>query len=892
MTSWWKSRRARANELDLEMRAHLDMATQDRIARGETPADAARNARADFGDATTVREVTSDMWSGELVHQLSQDVRYAVRGLTRAPGFAVVAVLTLALGIGANTAIFSVVNGVLLRPLPFPRPEQLVVVWSKFAKLKLDQFPVDAGEFIELRARTRAFADVGAYTSGAVNVGADDAPQRVTSGTASPSLFSTLGIPPLRGHTFTEQEAAPGGPLVVVLSQELWESAFAGRPVVGKEILVEGAKRTVIGIMPRGFDVNDEGVRIWLPLRLDAANPAQYRGGHYLAMIARLKDGVSLGAARSDLETMLAQWATIDGGSQSTTPDAPGFVHTPNQTTHRLRFDDLQANMVGGIGRALWVLQAAVVFVLIIACANLANLLLMRAESRHRELAVRAALGAGRGRLIRQFLSESLVLSLVGATAGVVLARIGLKVLVLAGSAGLPRRASIAIDARVLGFTLALAVLSGLIFGLAPLMHLSANNVGLALRDGGTRTTSTGARNRVRRSLVVGEVALAVTLVIGAGLLLRSFWNLMRVDAGFDRTNLTTFSIALPPRVYKDSTRRVAFYDNLMRQLSATPGVTSVAAMTGLPPQRNIDANSVTYEGYTPPADAPPTNAEYYQTVTANYFVTMRIPIVSGRGFGRGDDAKSPPSVVINETLARQYYPNQNPIGRRLQQTGSNTFFTIIGVAKDVKQGGVDAKIGTEVYFLYEQTPSTAFGYTPTAMNVVVRSTLDKSALSPVVRRVVSTLDAALPIVGYRSMDAVISDSVARPRFLAQLLGIFATTALLLSAIGTYGVLAFAVMERRREIGIRMALGATEQGVLAMVLRQGMTLAVTGLVIGLLGAAALTRLTTTLLYGVTPLDPATFASVGVFMLLVAAAAAVIPARRATRVDPLTALRSD
>jgi putative ABC transport system permease protein len=892
MSNWWKSRRARNRDLELEMRAHLEMATHDRIARGETPDDAARNARRDFGDATTVREVTSDMWSGEWMHQLTQDVRYAVRGLARAPGFALVSVLTLALGIGANTAIFSVVNGVLLRPLAYRRPEQLVVVTSQFAKLNLDQFPVDAGEYIEFRARTRAFQDVGAYTAGAVNVGTDDAAQRVVSGTASPSLFSTLGVPALRGHTFTEQEAAPGGPLVVVVSQELWESAFGGRPIVGTEILVDGAKRTVTGVMPRGFDIRDEGIRIWFPLRLDAANPAQYRGGHYLAMIGRLKDGVSLGAARSDLETMLAQWVVIDGGTDGAKPSAPGFVHAPNKTTHRLRFDDLQADMVGGIGRALWVLQAAVVFVLIIACANLANLLLMRAESRHRELAVRAALGAGRGRLIRQFLSESLVLSLVGATAGVVLARVGLKVLVLAGSAGLPRTTSIAIDGRVLAFTLVLAVLSGLIFGMAPLMHLSASNVGLALRDGGSRSTTTGARNRVRRGLVVGEVALAVTLVIGAGLLLRSFWNLMRVDAGFDRSNLTSFSIALPPRVYTDSTRRVAFYDNLTRQLTATPGVTSVAAMTGLPPQRNIDANDVTYEGYTAPADAPPTNAEFYQIVTANYFTTMRIPIVSGRGFGRGDDAKSQPVAIINETLARQYYPNQNPIGRRLQQTGSATFFTIVGVAKDVKQGGVAAKIGTELYFLYEQTPSTAFGYAPTAMNVVVRSTLDKSALSPAIHRVVSALDAGLPVVGYRSMDEVISDSVARPRFLAQLLGVFATVALLLSAIGTYGVLAFAVMERRREIGIRMALGATANGVLAMVLRQGLTLAAAGLVIGLLGAAALTRLTTTLLFGVTPLDPPTFVAVGAFMLLVAAAAAVIPARRATRVDPLTALRSD
>jgi len=890
--TWWKSRRARNRELEREMRSHLDMAIHDRIAQGESPDDAERNARRDFGNALTVREVTSDMWSGEWMHQLSQDVRYAMRGLRRSPGFTLVAVLTLALGIGANTAIFSVVNGVLLRPLPFRRPEQLVMVTSQFSRSKLDQFPVDAGEFIELRARTRAFQNVGAYTTGAVNVGADEAPQRVTSGTVTPSLFATLGVPPLRGHTFTDQEAAPNGPLVVLLSQELWETAFAARPIVGTEILVDGAKRTVVGIMPRGFDVHDEGVRIWFPVRLDYANPAQYRGGHYLAMIGRLKDGVSLGAARSDLETMLAQWATIDGGSQSTTPGAPGFVHTPNTTTHRLRFDDLQTDMVGGIGRALWVLQASVVFVLIIACANLANLLLMRAESRHRELAVRAALGAGRGRLIRQFLSESLVLSLVGATAGVVLARVGLKMLVVAGSAGLPRTAAIAIDARVLGFTLALALLSGLIFGMAPLMHLSTNNVGLALRDGGTRSTSAGARNRVRRFLVVGEVALAVTLVIGAGLLLRSFWNLMRVDAGFDRTNLTTFSIALPPRAYKDSTRRVAFYDKLTRQLSAVPGVKSVSAMTGLPPQRNVDANDVTYEGYTAPADAAPPNAEYYQIVTASYFSTMRIPVVSGRGFGPSDDAMSPPVAVVNETLARQYYPNQNPIGRRVQQTGSKTFFTIVGVAKDVKQGGVDSKIGTELYFLYDQTPSTAFGYTPTAMNVVVRSTLDKSALSPVVHRAVSALDAGLPVVGYRSMDEVISDSIARPRFLAQLLGVFATVALVLSAIGTYGVLAFAVMERRREIGIRMALGATENGVLAMVLRQGLTLAATGLVIGLLGAAALTRLTSTLLFGVTPLDPATFVAVGAFMLLVAGAAAIIPARRATRVDPLTALRSD
>jgi putative ABC transport system permease protein len=609
-------------------------------------------------------------------------------------------------------------------------------------------------------------------------------------------------------------------------------------------------------------------------------------------MVGRLKDGVSLPAARAELETMLAQWTSIDGGTQSTTPTAPGFVHVPNQTTHRLRYDDLQGTVIGSIGRALWILQAAVVFVLVIACANLANLLLMRAESRHRELAVRAALGAGRGRLVRQFLAESLVLSLVGAAAGVLLARVGLRALVVAGAAGLPRTSSIEIDGRVLAFTLALAVLSGLIFGMAPLMGLGARNMGLALRDGGSRSTAAGARNRVRRALVVGEVALAVTLVIGAGLLLRSFWNLIRVDAGFDRTNIVTFSISLPPRVYTQNERRVALFDNLVAKLSATPGVKSAAAMSGLPPRRSVDANDVTYEGYTPTADEPPTNAEFFQYVTPGYFGTMHIPIVNGRAFGPGDDARSQPVAIINETLARHYYRNQNPVGRRFQQGGSKTFFTIVGVAKDVKQGGVDSKVGTELYFLYEQAPTTAFNYTPPSLNVVVRSTLSPSTLSPIVRRIVSSLDASLPVVGYRSMDEVISDSVARPRFLAQLLGVFSTVALLLSAIGTYGVLSFAVMERRREIGVRMALGATERGVLAMVLRQGLRLAVTGLVIGLIGAAAVTRLTSALLFGVTPLDPWTFGAVSAFMLLVATAAAVVPATRATRVDPLQALRGD
>jgi putative ABC transport system permease protein len=887
----WRSRRTREADLEREIHSHLQMDIAERVARGESPGDAARNAARDFGNRATVREATSDMWSGEAIHRIVQDARYAIRSLARVPGFTAVGVLTLALGIGANTAIFSVLNGVLLQPLPYPKPDQLIYVTSQFPKLGFDQFPVDAAEFLEFRERAQSFQSVGAYSAGAVNVGADAAPQRVTSAIVSSSLFKALGVPPMRGNVFTEEETLPNAAPVAVLSRELWESAFGGRDIIGQQIDVDGVKRTVVGIMPAGFDVHDQGVRIWLPLTLDPSQRQQYRGGHFLLLVGRLKDGVSLARARGELETLLTQWIAADGGTPGAAFGQPGAIHAPDPKNHRLRYDGLQADMVGSVGRALWILQVAVGFVLLIACANLANLLLMRAESRHKELALRAALGAGRWRLMRQFVAESLVLSLVGAAVGVTLAHFGLRALLTTGAASIPRAAAVGIDARVLGFTLALAIGTGVVFGLAPALHLSANSVGLALRDAGSRTTTVAARSRVRRGLVVAELSLAVMLVIGAGLLLKSFWNLTRVDAGFTRGNLTTFSLSLPRRVYADSLRRVAFFDRVTHELSVVPGVQGAAAMTGLPPQRPVNANDTQFEGYTPQPDGPPNNVDYYQYATPTYFTTMGIPIVSGRGFGAADGPLSLPVMLINETTARLYYPHQNPIGRRIKPGGSKNSFTIIGVAKDVKQGGVDSKTGTEIYIDYEQAPA-ALGFAPASLNVVVRSTLGQAVLAPIIRRIAHAADPSVPVVGLRSMDEVFQDSVARQRFLATLLGVFATVALLLSAIGTYGVLAYAVTERRREVGIRMALGASERGVLLMVLRQGMTLAVVGVIVGVIGAALLTRLATTLLFGVKPADPATFVAVSAFMLAVAAAASLIPARRATRVDPLVALRAD
>ena len=521
----------------------------------------------------------------------------------------------------------------------------------------------------------------------------------------------------------------------------------------------------------------------------------------------------------------------------------------------------------------------------------MANLLLMRAESRHKEIAVRAALGAGRSRLLRQFIAEGLVLSLAGAACGLALAQAGLRVLVTSNVGTIPRSGTVHLDGIVLAFTLLIAVATGVLFGLAPLLHLGSHSVGLALRDGGSRTTATTARNRVRRGLAIAEVALAVMLVVGAGLLIRSFWNLMRVDSGFDRAKLTTFNIVLPAQQYADSTRRVAFFDNLDAKLAAIPGVQTVAAMSGLPPMRQVNANDTEFEGIERTPTSPAQNVDYYQYVTPNYVTTMGIPIVAGRGFTATDVQGAPAVVMVNQTLAKLFYPNSNAIGRRVRPPGATTWFTIVGILKDVKQGGVDAKTGTELYFSYPQLPAY-FGSAPRNMNVVVRSSLATATLAPAIRSAVASLDPALPVVRLRSMDDVFSDSVSRPRFLAQLLGIFASVALALAALGTYGVLAYSVTERRREIGIRMALGADRRGVLNMILGQGLALAGAGLVLGMIGAVGLTRLASTLLFGVSPADPLTFASVAGFILCVALAACIIPARRATRVDPLVALRQD
>ena len=814
---------------------------------------------------------------------LVQDIRYALRNLVKSPGFAAVTVLTLALGIGANTAIFSVVNGVVLRPLPYPEPERLMFITSQFPALGFDQFWISAPEFLEFRDHNQAFENVGGYRAGAANLGTEQ-PSRVNSIVVTHELLDVLGVNPIVGRRFNREDTLPEAEDVGILSYELWQREFgADRGAVGRVVAVNGLPTRIVGIMPPGFDVHDAKVELWLPLTIDTKNPGG-RGGHFLYLVGRAKPGVSIGQARADLETLLTQWATI----------APN-THVPDPKNHRFRIDSLHEDMIGGVRTALWVLQGAVGFVLLIACANLANLLLARSESRHREFAVRTALGASRARLLRQFLTEGVLLAIMGAIVGVGLAYAGLRLLLAANPNSVPRAAQITIDPPVLIFTLVVAVFTGLLFGLSPLLHVRETLLHGALKEGGTRTTAGAARARTRSALVMAEVALAVVLVAGAGLLLRSFWNLMNVDAGFNRARLSTFGLVLPGAQYREPSSRPAFFTRVLDRVGSIPGVNSAAAMSGLPPLRLVNANDTNFEGSTakPPPDGPIPNVDYYQTVTARYVETMGIPVVEGRAFTE-TDASGPPVMLVNEALAKRFYPGSSPVGRRIKPGGPNRpWFLVVGILKDVKQGGLDQAVGTELYFLYEQLGRLATGtadFVPNNMNVVVRSDLELEALAPSLRQVVREADPALPMVKLRTMRDVFGDSVARPRFIAQLLGTFAGLALLLAAIGTYGILSYTVSERHHEIGIRMALGASRSSVLGLILRQGAKLTGIGLVAGIVGALLLSRVLGTLLFNVRPTDPATMAAVTVFIAAIALIACYVPARRATRVDPIVVLR--
>ena len=839
---------------------------------------------------------------------LRQDIRLAARGLLRAPAFAAVTILTLALGIGANTAIFSIVNGVILRPLGYPKPEQLMYLTTQFPAFRFDRFWVSPPEYFEFRELNQSFAAVGAYTTGEANLSAGDRPLRVRTAGVDEHLLNALGLQPMAGRFFTkgETDLVPppnaAGPIPLppfcILSYELWQTAFGGQPnMVGQMVEINGLRREVIGIMPPGADVMDNRTEIWMPIGLNPAN-RQNRGSHFLYLVGRLKDGVTPQAANAELTQLIQTWGERTGQKNHVFAPLPKTAEERKTNFgHILQMDPVQEQIVGGASRAIWVLQAAVGFVLLIACANLANLLLARAETRHREFAVRTALGAGRGRLLRQFMTEGVMLSIIGGVLGLLLARAGVQALIRVYPNSLPRTAEVAVDPLVLIFTLGVSIATGLVFGLAPLMHTRVKGLALALKEGGAKGATGAARHHIRRGLVMAEVALAVMLVIGAGLLIRTVYNLSIVDAGFDRARLVTFQMSLAAANYPQPAPRAQLYQRLLEKLRGVAGVQGASAMSGLPPNRPLNANDTDIGNYTAPPEGPFENVDYYQSVMTGYFETMGIPIVKGRSFEPSDVA-SGPVVIVNETLVNTFWKDRDPIGQTLKP-GFGPFatipdFRVIGVAKDVKQGGVDKKTGTEIYTLVDQLAVAPAPITnaPGTMNIVLRTTLPPATLRTQIEAIVREADPSVPIVRLRDMDGVFAESITRPRLLAQLLGGFAGLALLLAAIGTYGVLSYMVAERRREIGIRMALGADQSSVLGSVMKQGLTLTTIGIVVGLGGAFALNRLIASLLFGVQPTDTITMVGVVATITLVAAVACWLPAWRASRVDPNVVLRDD
>jgi putative ABC transport system permease protein len=738
-------------------------------------------------------------------------------------------------------------------------------------------------EFLDIQKESKSWESIGAWATGGVNIGTTSAPIRVNSTRVTRGLIDTLGVQPVLGRNFTAEEDNVGGARAVILSHSLWQRAFGGKTdIIGQQVKLNEQPSTVVGVMPQGYVFppgSNEPVEIWTPFQFDPANPGN-RGGHFLYVIGRLKPGVSVDQARQENGMLQAGWKSENRAR-----------HLLNPQFHPVLMTPLHEDVVGSAKPAVLMLLGAVGFVLLIACANVASLLLARAEARHREFAVRLALGAGRWRMLRQFLTEGMILVFLGAGAGVLLAQLALKAILAAAPDSVPRTGEVRIDLPVLAFTLGVSVLSVLLFAIAPMLQLREQNLAGWLHGSSKGAGSNTGSQWLRKALVVTEIALAVVLVVGSGLMIRAFWKLRNVELGFNPNNVLTFNVQLPSNNYPPPDR-LRFANTLQEKLAALPGVQSAALAGEIPPLRPIDANDTDIEDYTKTTEnEPQENVDFWNIVSEDYFKTLGIRTIEGRTFepsDRNDSAQR--VVVINQTLARRFWKG-NPIGRRLNPGGGQqpVWFTVVGIVEDTKNLGVDKPAGTELYFLQPQT-ATPLGGVNSQMGFVVRATGDPLAVAAAVRGAVRELDSGLPVYGLKTLSEVVGDSLVRPRFLSMLLMAFSVIAMVLAGVGIYGVMAYSVSQRTQEIGVRMALGASTSHVLKMVLGQGARMTAVGIGIGLGGAFALTRLMAKLLFEVSVTDPLTFAGVVALLSVVALLACYIPARRATRVDPMIALR--
>ena len=803
-----------------------------------------------------------------------QDIRYALRTLRKQPIFTLVAVLTLTLGIGANTAIFSLLYQILLRPLPYPSADRLVFVWNTYPLMGLPQASVSIPDYIDRKTQADAIEDATLFTQRAVNLASGGTPEQLRGLAVTPSFFTTLQRQPFLGRGFTEQEAQPQADRFAILTFPLWRSRFASNPsIVGQDIRINGEAYRVVGVLPADFDLPSREISLLMPFAFTPQQMSdQGRGNEFSSMIARLKPGATI-------EQLNAQMKTIVDRNLDRLPQFQSFARTSGFGGYAISIRD---QLVGDVRAPLYVLQVGVLVVLLIACANVANLLLMRATGRYRELAIRTTLGAGRGRLLRQMLTEGVVLSVLGGISGLALGLAGVRGLIALSSRQMPGMADAALHPAVLLFTIALALATGLIFGVVPAIGVMRANTSSILKDDSTRGSAGRGTRLVRSTLVVLEVALALMLLVGAGLLIKSFARITSVNPGFATENVLTTQLSLAATRYADAPSRRTFWQRLAEKCAAMPGVTSVGLTSNVPFNGNVSSGSYSIVGYTPGAgEAAPHGRQ--EVVGGDYFKAMQIPLLDGRLFNDGDTADSPPVVVVDKYLADKYFSKKSAVGQQILR-GGPTPFTIVGVVGTINSIDLGMPVTKErIYYPMTQVPRPS-------MALTLKTGLDPQTLVPQVRQAVQELDPEQPLADVRTMDQWVLRSLENRRTPMMLLSLFGAVALILSAIGIYGVLAFGVAQRVREFGIRQALGADQRSILRLVLSQGMLTTGIGLIIGLVGAFVLTTFMQTLLFGVGSRDLPVFAGVTVLLLIVAIAACYIPAKRATEVDPMVALR--
>jgi predicted permease len=877
--SFWH-RQKRERELDEELQSHLQMAAQDRTDRGETPGQARDAALRELGNVGLIKEVTREMWGWTSLERLIEDLRYGARMLRKSPGFTAVAILTLALGIGANTALFSVVNGVLLKPLPYPHPEQLV--WLAESKPNFASGSISFPNFRDWRKDNHTFTAMGVYRSFSFNLTGLGEAEQLRARFISSEFLNVVGVAPVIGRTFAPGEDDIGAAPIAIISEGLWKRKFNASPgVLGKILDLDGMSYAIVGVVPLSFDLsgNFRDVDVYVPVG-QWGNPLLPSRGAGLGFhgVGRLKPGVTIEQARADM-------ARVSSNLAAAYPDADTGIGTFMRP--------LKQSLVGGVSVLLFVLLAAVGFVLLIACVNVANLMLARAAARSREFAIRAALGAGQGRLVRQLLTESLLLALTGGALGLLLAAWGTRAALRGLAAGLPRASEVHLDGRALLFTLVITLGCGIFFGLAPALKTRTRNLHDTLKEGGRGES--GTRHRAQGTLVVVELAMALVLLVLAGLMVRSLTALWNVNPGFNSHDVLTFGVALPPSMRNSNADGIrAALRNVDQQLRAVRGVEALSLSWAAVPLSSDDEDLFWIEGKPKPATNNDMNWSLSYVVEEDYLKVMGIPLERGRFFTAQDNEKSSHVVVVDDVFARKFFPDQDPIGQHVVLDNKGGRAEIVGIVPHVKQWGLDSddkeSLRAELYFPYMQLPDQDIVLSWSGTGMMLRFDPRATAIGDSLRAAVKGISDEHVMSKTQTMDSIISDSLASQQFSMAVLGIFAAFALVLASVGIYGVISYLVGQRTQEIGIRMALGANPTDVLRMVLGDGMKITLIGVLLGIAAAAGLTRLMASLLFGVSARDPLTFVSVAVLLTIVALAASYIPARRAMRVDPMVALR--